>query len=578
MRRCIHYAWLALLLLTSASTQANESQVIFSFADTYATDHVAVFTTDNHQATLAQVVEKDAFTATDELHYGYTNAVVWLRIPVINGSAFSANWLLRFDNPYIDRIDVYVQRGALFSEQRSGQQVAIGERPGRYRQLAFPFVLDAQESVTLYVRAESSGSLTLTHQLITDAAFEQSNSQQLFWLALYFGMLLALGLYNLLLFAGVREPVFLFYSLFVVTFGSATLAVNGFGTLFFWDPELINTNRVMSVGYILSALMGTLFARAFLNIASYSKRWNSVLILFAILQLGAAAVALFAPLPLSQQIADVAGGFLTAIVLLSAGIYGMYRRAPMAGLFVLAWSFLLIGAFSFSLRNLGILPSNFLTIYGIQMGSAVEMLLLSFALAARFNQLKKQKEAAQSELVQRLRLQEAELEAKVEERTLELERLATSDMLTGLLNRNGLNKCLREAIERARRNKQTITLFMLDLDEFKPINDEYGHDCGDLVLQTIAARISESARGVDGIARFGGDEFIIVAENFSEIDAIEGFIARLHTAIRRPILLPSGVEVSVGASIGYCTAHPPMDINALLREADKAMYAVKKQR
>ena len=97
--------------------------------------------------------------------------------------------------------------------------------------------------------------------------------------------------------------------------------------------------------------------------------------------------------------------------------------------------FFLLGAAVFALRNMSVLPANFVTLHGIQIGSAIEMLLLSFALAARFNKLKWQKERAQANTVAMLKKQEAALEAKVAARTQALEQLANHDMLTGLLNR-----------------------------------------------------------------------------------------------------------------------------------------------
>lgn len=230
----------------------------------------------------------------------------------------------------------------------------------------------------------------------------------------------------------------------------------------------------------------------------------------------------------------------------------------------------------FALRNLSILPANFLTLHGIQIGSAIEMLLLSFALAARFNKLKWQKERAQAETVAMLKKQEAVLEAKVAARTQALEKLANHDMLTGLLNRNGLTRCAEAALEHCRKTHTPLALVMCDLDCFKPINDQYGHEVGDFVLQQIAKRLVHVARGSDHCARFGGDEFILLLEGITDQTALEEMRNRIEQTVRSPIKLPDGTLVSVGVSIGICISYADNDtLASLLREADSQMYAAK---
>ncbi|BBI48974.1 hypothetical protein HORIV_13950 [Vreelandella olivaria] len=143
-----------------------------------------------------------------------------------------------------------------------------------------------------------------------------------------------------------------------------------------------------------------------------------------------------------------------------------------------------------------------------------------------------------------LKKQEAVLEQKVATRTRALEHLANCDMLTGLLNRHGLARCAEAALERNRQNGHRLALLMLDLDRFKPINDCYGHEAGDFVLQQVAKRIAHLARTDDHCARFGGDEFIIIMENIESCDTLENIQARIDEAIRSPIKLPAVSELA----------------------------------
>jgi GGDEF domain-containing protein len=182
------------------------------------------------------------------------------------------------------------------------------------------------------------------------------------------------------------------------------------------------------------------------------------------------------------------------------------------------------------LRNLDLLPTTFFSFYAIQIGSAVEMVLLSFALAERINDLQREKDArreaitTRQELVAALQRSEVDLERRVAARTGELEALnaklrenerqlqalAHTDALTGLANRLLLDARLEQSMQHARRSHGQVALLMVDLDHFKAINDSRGHAIGDEVLRAIAERLRAAVREVDTVARIGGDEFVVV--------------------------------------------------------------------
>ncbi len=155
----------------------------------------------------------------------------------------------------------------------------------------------------------------------------------------------------------------------------------------------------------------------------------------------------------------------------------------------------------------------------------------------------------------------------------ELNRIAHFDPLTGAPNRRLLDERLRQAIARARRSDRPLAVCVLDLDEFKPINDRYGHEIGDRVLVTTVQRLSTMLRGTDTVARLGGDEFVLLLEDVANTKVLE----RILLAVSAPIQI--GTEtVSVSVSIG-ATLFPEDDADSdtLLRHADQAMYRAKQQ-
>ncbi len=152
---------------------------------------------------------------------------------------------------------------------------------------------------------------------------------------------------------------------------------------------------------------------------------------------------------------------------------------------------------------------------------------------------------------------------------------ALHDPLTGLPNRALLMNLLEHALERGRRTGGTVAVLLLDLDNFKLINDGLGHAAGDEVLAALAPRLRDVVREVDTVARFGGDEFVVVAEDLEDdLEAI-GVAGRLTAELTRPFVISDGAH-SVTASIGVAVAHAGRGApDALLRDADAAMYRAK---
>ncbi|MEJ2610475.1 MAG: EAL domain-containing protein [Candidatus Thiodiazotropha sp.] len=157
----------------------------------------------------------------------------------------------------------------------------------------------------------------------------------------------------------------------------------------------------------------------------------------------------------------------------------------------------------------------------------------------------------------------------------ELERIAHFDSLTGLPNRLLKSDRLHQAISRAKRNKTRVAICYLDLDGFKPVNDKYGHDIGDLVLIETGHRLQKTVREGDTVSRIGGDEFVLILPELFSLVACEFILKRVMDAINMPFSI-QGKVIKVSASIGF-TLYPEDNVEAdiLLRHADQAMYVAK---
>ena len=155
--------------------------------------------------------------------------------------------------------------------------------------------------------------------------------------------------------------------------------------------------------------------------------------------------------------------------------------------------------------------------------------------------------------------------------------LAQYDQLTGLVNRSLFRDRLVQAMARSKRLQQPLGLMLLDLDQFKPVNDTLGHRVGDQLLKVVAERLYECVREVDTVARMGGDEFTIILEGLMCEEDISSVAQRITTSLSEPFILGEHhavISVSIGITIYPTDDH---DIDELLKHADAAMYRAKQQ-
>jgi diguanylate cyclase (GGDEF)-like protein/PAS domain S-box-containing protein len=162
-------------------------------------------------------------------------------------------------------------------------------------------------------------------------------------------------------------------------------------------------------------------------------------------------------------------------------------------------------------------------------------------------------------------------------RQSEMEHLAFHDPLTGLLNRRGLSERLDAAIGQTGATGRHLAVCFLDLNDFKPVNDAYGHQAGDTALRVVARRLRDAIRRDDVAARVGGDEFALLLNDVGAAEDLDIALARITAVFNNPLELAQGTNVTVGASVGVALfPQDATDRAALLLAADRAMYSAKR--
>ena len=532
-----------------------------------------------------------------EGNYRFSKSAWWFALPVSVDPGAAGRWLLEVGYSSIDCVEMFIRRpDGTYERQMAGDIKAFSERPYPHRNLVFPVTLVAGETQTIYLRVTTEGTVTLPVSLWEPEALAREDRVTYTVLSLYYGMLLALGLYNLLLFLSTRDPTFIAYVAFTISMAIGQLSMNGFGNQFLWGEYPKWGDIALPVGMALTGLTGAIFMRLFLSTKNRSPLHDRLILLCLACFLFAISLPLFLSYRPVAIIVSVFG-VAFSIVAVITGVHSVRQGHPGGRYFLLSWFALLLGVAVQGLRVFGLMPTTTLTLYSMQIGSAIELLLLSFAMADRINTMRREKTQsdaaalhANTQLLENLRQSEQELEHRVAERTHELEtanklllekerelrRLALQDPLTGLSNRMFLNDRIERAITRARRSGDSIALMLIDLDNFKPINDNHGHAVGDDLLVTIAKRISDIVRESDTVSRLGGDEFVILLEDLHETGSIESILSKLMAAVTEPMNVGEDQSVAVSASIGVAFAPLHAEhATQLLARADMEMYKAK---
>ncbi|MBI1905257.1 MAG: GGDEF domain-containing protein [Rhodocyclales bacterium] len=537
--------------------------------------------------------------ASGELNFGYSDAIYWLRIDVAAPAAQAntaphARWLLEVAFPTLDRVALYV--GDALEPIVAGDRQPFSARPYPHRNLVFPLALAAGQHTTLWLQVRSAGTLTVPLTLWRDDAFAKHNQWSYTVLALYYGAIVTLLLYNLLLYYAIRERSYLEYALCTVGMIIGQLALNGFGNQFVWPGATWWGHVALPFGMAMSGMFGALFTCSFLGTRKAAPRLDALLTATALAFCLTAIATLTVPYRYGATAAALLGPAFAGVALVCA-LHCVSLRRPQARIYLVAWAAVLLGAAVTGLRALGWLPTNAYTLHALQVGSMTELLLLSFALAHRINTTRRAHSrartralSAKKRLIRAFTRSQRLLEQQVAERTRELaqvnqiltekerhlQHLASHDPLTGLTSRLLLDDRIQHSLRRARRQNQGIGVLLVDLDGFKPINDRHGHAAGDQVLIEVARRIRACVRNEDTVARYGGDEFVVVLEDVFDIDDIQRVAQSINNAFDHPFEVPDA-SVSMRASVGVAAYPRDGDTPAtLLKAADKNMYGIKK--
>ncbi len=520
----------------------------------------ARLTPEDALAALPRFVAPDTHHAT----LGLRKQPMWLHVSLQVAASSDVHWVVDIDYPPLNNVDFFLLRdGNVVSRAASGTQRPFANRPLFSRSHSAPLELVQNAKFDLLIRIETGGATVVPITLQSNAEFHRSSTVEQMVQGLLVGIAISLLFYSLAQFFNSREYLFLKYTLLVVGSLTFTLLQLGVGPQFLWRDGFWFDRHAAGLSS-LAAIAGTfLFLEESLReLPIFARKEDK---LFPRLMKGGAILCAFIAVLFIAGVINTSmiAALVTVMgplpsVIAAPKMIGRVRRGDPVGWYLLiAFAIYMVGVVTITGVIRGYMPVNFWTLHVFQFSATLDMLAFMYVLTLRSKAI-------------RLAALHASREADI------MRALAHSDPLTGLANRRSLSDALTRGLSRCNPGN-LLAIFVIDLDNFKPVNDLYGHDVGDELLVAVSKRIKENVRVGDVVSRLGGDEFVILASGLRNEQQAATIGDALIAAFRMPVRLVDR-EVTVGLTVGYAIA--PIhgkDSVTLLKRADDAMYAGKQQ-
>lgn len=402
----------AMLIAFSSVSQASEEHSFFrvdsSLDEVKLGPHFDILEDKEHLLEVGDLSRPEIasrfFRSEDiEPSFGFSDSVYWVRLSVENQSVESIEWYLELSYPVIDSIDLY-------SPQENGQYTAIhyGDRqPFSLRQIEYHnFIFQLDEApisqTTYYLRFETSSSMILAMTYWQPERFLEEGVKLEILFGIFYGALLIMLVYNLLMYFVLKDISYVYYISFFSAFGIFQSALNGLAFQYLWPNAIYWAN--IAVPVVMFVLNGVLLL--WMNSSfQFSRRIQLVFKIFAVISAACFLLSFYMPYSLSIMLATILTAAVALFSLITCGILS-YNGERSSQYFSFALCVFFVGAITFALKSLGILPSNFITDWSVQFGAFISILLFSLSTTDK--------------ILQSLKASEQLLENKVIQRTHEL--------------------------------------------------------------------------------------------------------------------------------------------------------------
>lgn len=317
-------------------------------------------------------------------NFGFTESAYWFRFKIKNAASEPVNWLFQLTYPMLDSVKLYVPGdGRRFKEVVTGDMLPFEHR--EIEDVSFIFsVTDNPGTRIYYLRVETTSSLNFMPVMLSHKAYYKRMNTEHTIVWLYYGLMIIMAVYNLFIFFSSREISYLAYVIFISLWIVMQLCLNGYAFQYLWPNMIWWANNSLPFFIAITLASVAVVFRYFIELPQRFKwlnRINNVLIATALTLTVASMMVPY------KYIIMAASGFaiIESLTIYTCVIVAMVKGSREARFVVLGFSFVLIGVVLYALKTFGVVPANFLTQWGVQIGSAMIVLLLSLGLADKIN-------------------------------------------------------------------------------------------------------------------------------------------------------------------------------------------------
>ncbi|MBV1921019.1 MAG: hypothetical protein KUG73_10075, partial [Pseudomonadales bacterium] len=357
---------------------------------------------------------------TSAPNFSFTSDTFWVRLHLHNTDSNNASYIVKLDYPLMDETDIYQVKGGTIDSQIGGDSFPFRHRLLEDRAFAYPLSLSVGQSIDVYFRLRSTDTMIFPIILLTEEEYTHQIKVENFIFGGYYGAIAIILIYNTFLFLFLRDITQIYYVFLIASYAFMELSLNGIGNVYLWGdyPQLAKLIRPFMLGILTIVML--LITKSLLDIKAIKFRKISLEYPLWILGVCSMLGVFFLPFTLSIQLGMV-GVIIATPTVFVAGIYSWKHGNNTGKYFTLGWSGLIIGGMINVLRAFDIIPVNFISTYGSQIGSVATLLILNMGITDRMRSLQLAKDETTKLLLNKQIEANQKLDKKVKERTLALE-------------------------------------------------------------------------------------------------------------------------------------------------------------